>query len=125
MNKIIKYAQQISEYLIRNAYIEINKFIFVCFNSIDLLITIYMFFCLSIVDFIIYMITIFICNYLYLFSAIYGDNICNLGVRAFKVIVSRTFEVSTINSIGTFVLILGKLLGYIFNILVGYKIFLR
>ena len=44
------------------------------------------------------------------FSAIYGDGLCTSGKRAYQVLVSNSLKVMVINSVGDFVLFLGKAL---------------
>lgn len=52
--------------------------------------------------------------------AIYGDNFCSSGQQAFKIITSNVLRVAAINSVGDFVLFLGKVLVVTLTVLVGF-----
>lgn len=52
-----------------------------------------------------------------------GHSFCYGGKQAFKMIASNALRVSAINSIGDFVLFLGKVLVVIGTVLVGLKLF--
>ncbi|XP_050526214.1 choline transporter-like protein 1 isoform X2 [Daktulosphaira vitifoliae] len=56
----------------------------------------------------------------YIEIAIYGDNFCRAGSQAFKIITSNVLRVSAINSVGDFVLFLGKVLVVTSTVLVGF-----
>lgn len=56
-----------------------------------------------------------------LFLAIYGDNFCRSGQQAFKMITSNVLRVAAINSVGDFVLFLGKVLVVTSTVLLGFK----
>lgn len=53
--------------------------------------------------------------------AIYGDNFCRSGQQAFKMITSNVLRVAAINSVGDFVLFLGKVLVVTSTVLLGFK----
>lgn len=55
------------------------------------------------------------------FLAIYGDNFCSSGQQAFKIITSNVLRVAAINSVGDFVLFLGKVLVVTSTVLIGFK----
>lgn len=57
----------------------------------------------------------------FLFLAIYGDNFCKSGQQAFKMITSNVLRVAAINSVGDFVLFLGKVLVVTSTVLLGFK----
>ncbi|XP_022173488.1 choline transporter-like protein 1 [Myzus persicae] len=57
----------------------------------------------------------------YIEIAIYGDNFCRSGQQAFKMITSNVLRVAAINSVGDFVLFLGKVLVVISTVLLGFK----
>jgi solute carrier family 44 protein 1 (choline transporter-like protein) len=56
-----------------------------------------------------------------LLLAIYGDNFCRSGQQAFKMITSNVLRVAAINSVGDFVLFLGKVLVVTSTVLLGFK----
>lgn len=56
------------------------------------------------------------------FVAIYGYSFCKAGKQAFKLLVSNAFRVGAINSIGDFVLFLGKVLVVVATVLTGVEI---
>jgi len=58
---------------------------------------------------------------LFLFTAIFGYNFCRGGQQAFKHLSSNALRVSAINSVGDFVLFLGKALVVVATILIGIK----
>ncbi|VVC24458.1 Hypothetical protein CINCED_3A005258 [Cinara cedri] len=58
----------------------------------------------------------------YIEVAIYGDNFCRSGQLAFKNITSNVLRVAAINSVGDFVLFLGKVLVVTSTVLLGFKI---
>lgn len=53
------------------------------------------------------------------FSAIYGCNFCTAGRKAFQALSSNTLRVAAINSVGDFVLFLGKILVVTLTIVSG------
>uniref|UniRef100_A0A2S2NSX2 Choline transporter-like protein n=1 Tax=Schizaphis graminum TaxID=13262 RepID=A0A2S2NSX2_SCHGA len=57
----------------------------------------------------------------YIEIAIYGDNFCRSGQQAFKMITSNVLRVAAINSVGDFVLFLGKVLVVMSTVLLGFK----
>ncbi|XP_050442637.1 choline transporter-like protein 1 [Adelges cooleyi] len=57
----------------------------------------------------------------YIEIAIYGDNFCSSGQQAFKMITSNVLRVSAINSVGDFVLFLGKVLVVTSTVLLGFR----
>lgn len=57
----------------------------------------------------------------YIEIAIYGDNFCRSGQQAFKMITSNVLRVAAINSVGDFVLFLGKVLVVTSTVLLGFK----
>uniref|UniRef100_A0A2H8TS65 Choline transporter-like protein n=1 Tax=Melanaphis sacchari TaxID=742174 RepID=A0A2H8TS65_9HEMI len=57
----------------------------------------------------------------YIEVAIYGDNFCKSGQQAFKMITSNVLRVAAINSVGDFVLFLGKVLVVTSTVLLGFK----
>lgn len=57
----------------------------------------------------------------YIEIAIYGENFCTSGQQAFKIISSNVLRVAAINSVGDFVLFLGKLLVVKSTVLIGFK----
>jgi len=58
-----------------------------------------------------------------LFTAIFGYNFCRGGQQAFKHLSTNALRVSAINSVGDFVLFLGKALVVVATILIGVKMF--
>lgn len=60
-------------------------------------------------------------KFIYYYLAIYGDNFCSSGQQAFKMITSNVLRVAAINSVGDFVLFLGKVLVVISTVLLGFK----
>lgn len=64
----------------------------------------------------LYIVTIY-----YFFLAIYGENFCKSGQLAFKNITSNVLRVAAINSVGDFVLFLGKVLVVTSTVLLGFK----
>lgn len=56
-----------------------------------------------------------------LFSAIFGDNLWTSGKRAYHVLVNNALRVAAINSVGDFVLFLGKALVVACSVLLGFK----
>lgn len=56
-----------------------------------------------------------------IFSAIFGDNLWTSGKRAFHVLVSNALRVAAINSVGDFVLFLGKVLVVACSMFIGFK----
>lgn len=56
-----------------------------------------------------------------MFTAIFGYNFCRGGQQAFKHLSSNALRVSAINSVGDFVLFLGKALVVVATILIGIK----
>ncbi|XP_015380272.1 PREDICTED: choline transporter-like protein 1 [Diuraphis noxia] len=57
----------------------------------------------------------------YIEIAIYGDNFCRSGQQAFRMITSNVLRVAAINSVGDFVLFLGKVLVVTSTVLLGFK----
>jgi Plasma-membrane choline transporter. len=53
----------------------------------------------------------------------FGYNFCRGGQQAFKHLSSNVLQVSAINSVGDFVLFLGKALVVVATILIGFKMF--
>lgn len=53
-------------------------------------------------------------------SAIYGDGFCVSGKRAFRVLTQNAIKVATINSVGDFVMALGRFLITGLSVLIGY-----
>lgn len=51
----------------------------------------------------------------------YGHNFCRAGEQAFKMLTSNALRVAAINSVGDFVLWLGKALVVIATILIGVE----
>jgi solute carrier family 44 protein 1 (choline transporter-like protein) len=58
-----------------------------------------------------------------LLAAIFGYSFCQAGQRAFKHLSSNALRVSAINSVGDFVLFLGKALVVVATVLIGIKMF--
>lgn len=56
---------------------------------------------------------------LFIFLAIYGCNFCTGGQQAFKMLVTNVLRVSAINSVGDFVLFLGKVFVVAVTVLIG------
>lgn len=54
--------------------------------------------------------------------AIYGDNFCSSGQQAFKIITSNVLRVAAINSVGDFVLFLGKVLVVTMTVFLGFTV---
>jgi hypothetical protein len=57
------------------------------------------------------------------FAAIFGYSFCRGGQQAFKHLASNALRVAAINSVGDFVLFLGKALVVVATILIGIKMF--
>lgn len=58
----------------------------------------------------------------YIEVAIFGDNLWTSGKRAYHVLVNNALRVAAINSVGDFVLFLGKALVVASSILIGFKL---
>ncbi|XP_019878880.1 choline transporter-like protein 1 [Aethina tumida] len=58
----------------------------------------------------------------YIEVAIYGYSFCTAGKQAFKLLSSNVLRVATINSVGDFILFLGKILVVVTTVLVGIKL---
>jgi len=58
----------------------------------------------------------------YIETAIYGYNFCRAAMKAFQMLTSNALRVAAINSVGTFVLLLGKLAVVIATVAVSYEI---
>ncbi|KAF5305606.1 hypothetical protein FQR65_LT07686 [Abscondita terminalis] len=58
----------------------------------------------------------------YIEIAIHGYNFCQAGKQAFKTLTSNALRVATINSVGDFVLFLGKLLVVVATVLIGVEL---
>ena len=58
---------------------------------------------------------------IFVFAAMYGHNFCRAGEQAFKMLASNALRVAAINSVGDFVLWLGKALVVIATILIGVE----
>lgn len=58
----------------------------------------------------------------YIEIAIYGDNFCTSGQQAFKMITTNVLRVAAINSVGDFVLFLGKVLVVTSTVLLGFRV---
>ena len=56
------------------------------------------------------------------FSAIFGENFCTSGQQAFKLLTNNVLRVAAINSVGDFVLFLGKVFVVATTVLVGVKV---
>lgn len=54
-------------------------------------------------------------------SAIYGYPFCRAGQQAFKLLSSNVLRVAAINSVGDFVLFLGKVVVVLLTVLIGIK----
>lgn len=54
--------------------------------------------------------------------AIHGHNFCRAGQQAFKLLATNALRVVAINSVGDFVLFLGKVLVVIATVLVGIQL---
>lgn len=52
----------------------------------------------------------------------YGISFCRAGRQAFKLLTSNALRVAAINSVGDFVLFLGKALVVIATVLIGFEI---
>ncbi|PNF24373.1 Choline transporter-like protein 1 [Cryptotermes secundus] len=59
----------------------------------------------------------------YIETALFGYSFCQAGQRAFKHLSSNALRVAAINSVGDFVLFLGKALVVIATVLIGIKMF--
>lgn len=57
-----------------------------------------------------------------LFSAIYGYAFCQAGQQAFKLLSANVLRVAAINSVGDFVLFLGKVVVVLATVLIGIQI---
>ncbi|RZC39006.1 choline transporter-like protein 1, partial [Asbolus verrucosus] len=57
----------------------------------------------------------------YIEIAMYGYSFCHAGRQAFKLLVTNVLRVTAINSVGDFVLFLGKVLVVIATVLIGVK----
>ncbi|XP_046671719.1 choline transporter-like protein 1 [Homalodisca vitripennis] len=55
--------------------------------------------------------------------AIYGENFCRSGQQAFKMLSNNALRVAAINSVGDFVLFLGKVFVVLTTVLIGTKMF--
>jgi len=55
--------------------------------------------------------------------AIYGESFCRSGQQAFKMLSNNALRVAAINSVGDFVLFLGKVFVVLTTVLIGTKIF--
>jgi solute carrier family 44 protein 1 (choline transporter-like protein) len=60
---------------------------------------------------------------LLLLAAIFGYSFCRAGQQAFKHLSSNALRVAAINSVGDFVLFLGKALVVVATVLIGIKMF--
>ncbi|KAF5304006.1 hypothetical protein FQA39_LY01791 [Lamprigera yunnana] len=58
----------------------------------------------------------------YIEIAIHGYNFCQAGKQAFKILTSNALRVGTINSVGDFVLFLGKVLVVVVTVLIGIEL---
>jgi len=58
----------------------------------------------------------------YIETAIYGYNFCRAAMKAFQMLTANALRVAAINSVGTFVLLLGKLAVVIATVAVSYEI---
>lgn len=56
-------------------------------------------------------------------AAIYGENFCRSGQQAFKMLTNNALRVAAINSVGDFVLFLGKVFVVLTTVLIGTKMF--
>ena len=61
-------------------------------------------------------------KYPVIFSAIYGVNFCSGARKAFATLANNILRVAALNSVGTFVLFLGKLAVVIATVLCGVQI---
>jgi len=55
-------------------------------------------------------------------SAIYGTNFCNAARKAFTTLTNNVLRVAALNSVGSFVLFLGKLVVVVATVLIGIQI---
>lgn len=56
-------------------------------------------------------------------TAIYGENFCKSGQQAFRMLANNALRVAAINSVGDFVLFLGKVFVVLTTVLIGTKMF--
>ena len=56
------------------------------------------------------------------FAAIYGVNFCSGARKAFSTLSNNVLRVAALNSVGTFVLFLGKVVVVVATVLVGIQI---
>ena len=61
-------------------------------------------------------------KYRVIFSAIYGVNFCSGARKAFATLANNILRVAALNSVGTFVLFLGKLAVVIATVVCGVQI---
>ncbi|XP_022907847.2 choline transporter-like protein 1 [Onthophagus taurus] len=61
----------------------------------------------------------------YIEIAMYGQNFYNSGKRAFQILTANSLRVAVINSVGDFVLFLGKVLVVLATVFIGIEIFER
>ena len=59
------------------------------------------------------------------FTAIYGYNFCESAKKAFLLIVANALRVAAINSIGDFVLFLGKISTAAVVLVIGHELFFK
>ena len=64
-------------------------------------------------------------TYFSLFAAIFGYNFCRAAARGFSLVVSNVLRVAAINSVGAFVLVLGKVGVVAIVIVIGYEFFIH
>jgi len=58
----------------------------------------------------------------YIEIAIYGYNFCNAARKAFMLLTANALRVAAINSVGAFVLFLGKLVVIVATVFIGLEI---
>lgn len=58
----------------------------------------------------------------YIETAIYGDSFCTAGKKAFSILTSNALRVFAINSVGDFVLLLGKAFVVAITVLIGMEL---
>ncbi len=94
--------EKILVFLTRNAYIEVGECY--CFPSFEVIVI------------------IFYRHFRIIFAAIFGDNLWTSGKRAYHVLVNNSLRVIAINSVGDFVLFLGKALVVACSVFIGVRI---
>ena len=108
LSALFKYIERFITFLTRNAYIEVGKPLFINVNVHMQSMVKYLHFKLNV-----------IMNE-NIFKAIYGDGFFVSGKRALQVLTNNAIKVATINSVGDFVMILGRFLVTGLAVLVGY-----